>query len=268
MFQQLIVFPLTTYAKTSSLPMPVFRSGQSPKELVFVATFYAPPVVDALVGLWLLKTYVSRKFSAEHAALTFLLALSAFFYCQALTRSDLHHLLIALAPFFVVAGWSAARAAKGIEAVVAGSRFGVRMKWAISPACFAVSVVGASCFLLIPLIELLNLSRLPLVNLDLPRGGVHVEPATARDLTILVRSIQTRVPAGRSMLSLPYNAALYFLCERRNPTRWNYLWPGDQTPDEHRAFIEQAKRDPPAIVILQGEEEMATYARPIVDYVK
>jgi hypothetical protein len=59
----------------------------------------------------------------------------------------------------------------------------------------------------------------------------------------------------------------YFLCERRNPTRWNYLWPGDQTARDHERFIEEAERDPPAVVLLSDQRELDTYAPAIVAYV-
>jgi hypothetical protein len=79
--------------------------------------------------------------------------------------------------------------------------------------------------------------------------------------------VQRLVPPDRSILALPYQPLLYFLCERRNPTRWNYLWPGDQTTRDHEALIEQAKRDPPAAVLLTHEESMVPYASAILDYV-
>jgi hypothetical protein len=60
---------------------------------------------------------------------------------------------------------------------------------------------------------------------------------------------------------------LYFVCQRRNPTRWNYLWPGDQTREDHLALIEQAKRDPPAVVIIEEGLNMDPYAPTIHDYV-
>ena len=60
---------------------------------------------------------------------------------------------------------------------------------------------------------------------------------------------------------------LYFLCERRNPTRWNFLWPGDQTPAELSALVEQARRDPPAAVVLFEEPKLQSYAPGVLDYI-
>jgi hypothetical protein len=45
------------------------------------------------------------------------------------------------------------------------------------------------------------------------------------------------------------------------------LWPGDQTSEEHQAFISQAKNDPPAVVMILGESDVQSYAPAIIDYV-
>jgi hypothetical protein len=59
----------------------------------------------------------------------------------------------------------------------------------------------------------------------------------------------------------------YFLSERRNPTRWNYLWPGDQTARDHEQFIEEMQHDPPAVILLGEEREFANYAGLIAKYI-
>jgi hypothetical protein len=37
---------------------------------------------------------------------------------------------------------------------------------------------------------------------------------------------------------------------------------------DHQELIEEAQRDPPALVLLDGEQLLRTYAQPIVDYVR
>ena len=70
------------------------------------------------------------------------------------------------------------------------------------------------------------------------------------------------------MLALPYQPMFYFLCERRNPTRWNYLWPGDQTAQDHERLIEEAERAPPAIVLLAERRDVAAFAPTIIEYLR
>jgi len=99
----------------------------------------------------------------------------------------------------------------------------------------------------------------------LERAGVR--QAGARNLEKFVRLVQEQAPADRPILCLPYVPMFYFLCERQNPTRWNYLWPGDQSAEDHRALIAQAKADPPAVVVVANEDEMGRYAADVLQYV-
>jgi hypothetical protein len=59
----------------------------------------------------------------------------------------------------------------------------------------------------------------------------------------------------------------YFLCERRDPTRWNYLWPGDQTEEERLVFIQEAQRDPPAVALIFPDPDIRRFAPEIYNYV-
>jgi hypothetical protein len=200
------------------------------------------------------QSVIRRQFYRREAVLTFLLIWSALFYLQAVTRTDLNHLLIALPPFFLLAAYCWR---------IVLHLFG---EWRIAKITASIVAAAAvACFLwIIHPVSLPDLSKNN-EDLALDRGGVRVEKGAIT--TAFIGQIQRDVPATRSILALPYQPMFYFLCERRNPTRWNYLWPGDQTPRDHELLIEQAKRDPPAIVLLTHEEEMVSYAPAILDYV-
>jgi hypothetical protein len=98
-------------------------------------------------------------------------------------------------------------------------------------------------------------------------GGLIVNAKTAEGIEKVTDLIQTYVPVNRSILCLPYQPMLYFLSERRNPTRWNYLWPGDQSERDQADFVTQAKRDEPAMALVVKRADVKAYARPIIDYV-
>ena len=102
--------------------------------------------------------------------------------------------------------------------------------------------------------------------LNLPRGGVRI--ANAPMIANFFQTLQAAVPHDRSILVLPYQPMFYFLAERRNPTRWNYLWPGDQTEQDYRTLIAEAERDRPAVVLLSEQNEVASFAPTIMDYVR
>jgi len=103
-------------------------------------------------------------------------------------------------------------------------------------------------------------------RLSLSRGGIFI--AQANVVTRFVRQMQDLVPPSKSILALPYQPMFYFLCDRHNPTRWNYLWPGDQTANDYERFIEEAERDPPAVVLLSEQNQLAESAPMIMEYLR
>jgi len=255
MFRQLILFPFTTYRKTSSLPFPRFTVWQSIPKTAVVLLFYLPPIVQAIASLYVMRSIIRRRFGRREAVLTFLIIWSALFYLQVSVRSDFTHLVITLSPFFLLMafGWS----------TVHEKMANYRKTNAAFSAAFAILV---ALFLWI-----LHSFALPDVTranerLAVDRGGVRIEQAHV--VADFVQRLQASVPPDRSILVLPYQPMFYFLCERRNPTRWNYLWPGDQTAQDHESLIEEAERDPPALVLLAEQRHVAAFAPAIIEYLR
>jgi hypothetical protein len=255
MFRQLTLFPLTTYRKTSSLPFPKLIVRRSVLDTAVVLLFYVPPFVQAIAGLYLVQRLVRRRLGLREAALAFLVAWSALFYLQVVTRSDQTHLLMTLPPFFLLTavGWSTVRE------IIADHRI---LDITLSTV-FAI-VVASFLWILKPVV-LPDVTRAN-EQLTLERGGVRIEQAGK--VADFVQRLQAYVPPTRSILALPYQPMFYFLCERRNPTRWNYLWPGDQTARDYERLIEEAERDPPAVVLLSEQRELAAFAPAIIGYVQ
>src|SRR6266699_2084579 len=266
MFKQLIIFPHAIYSKTSSLPFPKFSSQLPFREIVFTSLYYILPALVVIVAVWLSRTIVTSRFRQMEAMIAFLLLWSGLFYCQVITRSDAHHLLITLPPFWILAAacWTVflkklgslvdqrtsshwlQRSSKAVGAIIPAA-VAFWLIWILAPFCLP-DVSKAT--------ELVALER----------GGVRMEAGQL--VTEGVRIIQSYAPADRSILCLPYEPMLYFLCERRNPTRWNYLWPGDQTPREHQEMIQQARSDPPAaMLIIEGKPDVRLCAGAVLDYV-
>jgi Dolichyl-phosphate-mannose-protein mannosyltransferase len=255
MFRQLVLFPFTTYRKTSSLPFPKFVVHRSVVDTAVILLFYIPLFVQAICALFLVYAVVRRRFGRREAILAFLVAWSALFYLQVLVRSDQTHLMITLPPLFLLSAfaWSILRE------TAAGYR-----KVAVALSLAFAALVGSYLWILTS-IALPDVTR-ETAMLALPRGGVRIQDAQV--VTDFVQRLQASVPPTRSILVLPYEPMFYFLCERRNPTRWNYLWPGDQTARDHERLIKEAERDPPAVVLLLQQRELEAYAPVIVEYVE
>jgi len=269
MFRQLVWFPLTRYAETSSLPMPRLGFDQPPEAFLLALLFYLPPAVVGVTAIWLLVSAVRKRFRQEHARVGFIAALSLLFYVQVLVRSDVFHLMITLAPFFVLCGCVLDRASGLLERRI-GKLVGSEARWTSCVAEQAVLLVAVSCAaLFVWFTAPILLPRLDpdARTLSIDRGGVFLSPGRASGIESVKEAIQYYAEPDRSILCLPYQPMFYFLAERRNPTRWNYIWPGDQSEEDHRALIEQAREDPPAIVVVAGWSEVNEYAPAILGYV-
>jgi hypothetical protein len=255
MFRQLILFPFSTYRKTSSLPFPRLMVWRPILETAVMLMFYLPPFVQAVAALYLVQSVVSRRFRWREAILCFLVVWSALFYLQVLIRSDFTHLVITLPPLFLLTafGWSIVR-----EKIANYRKVNVTLS-----AAFAGLV--ASLLWLVHSFVLPDVTRAN-EELKLARGGVRIEHAQA--VVDFVQHVQADVPPDRCILALPYQPMFYFLCERRNPTRWNYLWPGDQSAQDHERLVEEAERDPPAVVLLGQEREVVAFAPTIIEYLR
>lgn len=72
MFRQLILFPFSTYRKTSSLPFPRLMVWRPILETAVVLMFYLPPFVQAVAALHLVQSVISRRFRRREAILCFL----------------------------------------------------------------------------------------------------------------------------------------------------------------------------------------------------
>jgi hypothetical protein len=253
MFQQLVVFPLAVYRKTSALPFPRITAGKTISERAIVLLYYLPPFIQAIAALYL--AIFRRRFRKCEAMLSFLLVWSALFYLQVMVRSDQTHLLMTLPPFFLLSAfcWSILQPAINKYRAL-GTLF---------PILLSSSVVS--------FLWILRSMAVPDVThgtdrLSLSRGGIFI--AQPNVVNQFVRRIQALVPPSKSILALPYQPMFYFLCDRHNPTRWNYLWPGDQTANDHERFIEEAERDPPPVVLLSEQNQLAESAPMIMEYLR
>jgi hypothetical protein len=258
MVKQLLIFPMTTYWKTSSVPVPHFsaRLLSAENAIVIVCLYLFPPVVTFVSAVRLARRIRRQSFDSEAALLAFFLIWSALYFCQVLTRSDLNHLLITLPPSLILAAWAWQAALAWLSA----------MRISVAAKTGMCVVVGAVAFsYLWPTREVFFPAFPNEQPVLLNRAGVRSE--IAQRLTNFINKVQTQVPPSRSILCLPYQPMFYFLCERRNPTHWNYIWPGDQTAADYTAMIQQAKEDPPALVLVMEEENVTKYSRDILEYI-
>lgn len=104
-----------------------------------------------------------------------------------------------------------------------------------------------------------------LVQLD--RLRVYTGPSEAKWLEEVVDRIETYTDKGDPILALPLNPVFYFLTDRINPTRYDWVLPGMLTAMEEKTMVEGLEIHRPKMVIfvdipIDGKEErrLANYA--------
>ena len=252
-FRQLVVFPFATYRKTSALPFPLLFKQRSFLDAATAFLFYFPPLVQLVALIYVVQSIARSRFHFEQAVLFFFVVWSGLFFLQVIVRSDLTHLLMTLPPLFLLVAfaWSMLRK------MITNPKTDILLS-------SAVAILIGLYLWIIRSVALPDMSH-ETELLNLPRGGVRV--ANAPLMANFFQTLQAAVPQAQSILALPYQPMFYFLAERRNPTRWNYLWPGDETEQDYQTLIGEAERDPPAVILLSQQNEVASFAPTIVDYV-
>lgn len=261
MFQQLVVFPLTTYAATSAVPWPELQASASMGQNLAVALYYVPALAVVLGAATLGRRAATRALAGADFDLALLVALAGLFYVQVFARSDLYHLVITLAPAYVLLACGLEGCARWLEAAEPHAPV-----WRGVLALAGVGALGAAV-LWLSAPAFLEPAQRERRLVALPRAGVWVPPREASVIEGAVAFFRNNVRAEESILALPYQPIYYFLAERRNPTRWLYLWPGDQTPDDHAELLREVQADLPGAVVLSAVKRMKEFAPEIVAFV-
>ncbi len=161
----------------------------------------------------------------------------AVLYLRATGRSDYYHLAPILFPAYIL----------GVDWIARGWRR-ISMPRASALAYLLVLVVLAGS------LELHEFDRAVRGRLD--RGGkVEIMPGgplveRSQALDDLVADLRTRTRPGEPIVVLPWYPILYFLSERPNPTRFDWLFPGYLTTEAAVAsFIDEIDRSPAKVVV-------------------
>ncbi len=269
--------------RTNALPFPALVHGVTPGATgvafaLIRSLYYLPPLVYAVAAVVSARALFRRVPGGIVAALFVFFGVAS--WNQALWRSDLAHLLQALPPFYALS-------IGGIEA--AAKRFHARGAIATAGApllmLFALLVYGetwrsdrgagriaAEGIQPIPPYYTGSVAQLgePSVRLELPRAPLRVPPRQARFLRAVGERIDRYTSPGDSMLTVPGFQLLYFLFDRKNPTRYVHLRRALDNREEEEQYIRDILDGGTKLVILRdyaidGREErrFTRFAAPV-----
>jgi len=95
-----------------------------------------------------------------------------------------------------------------------------------------------------------DLCRWYSVPLDTPRGRVLVKPEHAEIMGETIAYIRSVTPPSAEVFVLPYVPIYYFFAERRNPTRYDLVLPGNVGAREEQEIIDVLERKRTEYVLL------------------
>ncbi len=178
--------------------------------------FFLPPAFLLLAVLLAMRRHSrTAPDEASHSSIGALyVATASFLFLGVFPRVDAHHLIMVLAPSFVVFAWALGRRAPvPIRFGFLGAAVAVVLVSAISQAA-VVARLGEPGFL------------------PLPRGGVWISRNEAIRIMDLIEEVRRRVPPGEPIFAAPALPMYYFLADRPNPTRFPLILPGALDEDE------------------------------------
>jgi 4-amino-4-deoxy-L-arabinose transferase-like glycosyltransferase len=97
-------------------------------------------------------------------------------------------------------------------------------------------------------------------QIELDRLRVSTNPREARWLEEVVDRIEIYTDRGDPILALPLNPVFYFLTDRVNPTRYDWILPGMLTLADEQLMVAGLKTHPPKMIVyvdipIDGKEE-------------
>lgn len=255
MWEQLVLFPLTRYGGTSSIPFPSLdQEGPAGSPLAFVF-FRLTPLVALSALLVIAWRLIRGHRGMPEAVGIFLSAWALLMFGQVMVRSDLAHLVLTMHPLLALLGW--------LVHYLRGA-LGANTRWstaATAAGTLGFSVIAAlSWHMFIPPWESgATRIRSHFASVVDQKGG---------EINAVIQDIEKGSGPEDAVLVLPYHPAFYVLADRRNPTRWGYHWPGDRTDADQRELIVQAEHDPPRVVVIFDRDSTATFLGPVVHWVE
>jgi len=255
MWDQLVLFPLTRYHATSSIPFPIL--GQDgPAGSVFAFVLFRLTPFAALTTMALAAWLYRKGKRSVHLRIGFFLACwSLCMFMQVMVRSDLAHLVLTMHPMLVLLAWLAAFMERRSSSLPA-----------VRKALVAASIGGFGLLAAVAWHVLMVVPERSPMPIESPFAGV--KDGDAEEINAVIHAITAESTADEAILVLPYHPAYYVLADRRNPTFWGYHWPGDRTDDEMQQLIAQADLDRPASIVIFDRDSTATYLGPVVQWVE
>ncbi len=285
LYESWIYYPLAQYPQRFALPFPSINSvlnailllikGHTPEPgvyeswtslVIFLPLLLYPFALAALVVL-AIRCRRHRHIEAAragHALLAVSLA-GLLTLLQAWPRADVTHILFSMQPTFILLGYLSFCCWRGLM-LVPGPR------WAVATAAMVITLWPEAVLLRKGYLrtdwEYQNYN----VALKAARGrGVLAHGLEAQRIDWVARYVAEHTAPDDQLFVVPWAAGFYFLTDRSNPTRTDFMLFED--PEAYPCILARLDQHQPKYVIYGytwdvDEKHFRDYARPIDDYIR
>ena len=273
LYESWVYYPLVKYPPRFSVPYPVFfplQPESAPFEIWTKVVIYLPVVVYpfAAARLGVLAWWHRRGSAAAGRHGHALLAIALFGFLtllQAWPRADVTHILFGLQPTFIVVAYVAWCAWLWFLRLP-----GPRV--AVSAAGLAVTLAPFAIVLWNGYLKTDWEYQNYMVRLQVDRAsGIRASGIDAERINKVTNFIVHNTTPDDPIFVVPWASGFYFLTDRRNPTRTDFMLFED--PEAYACILSRLERHPPKYVIygyvwdVDGRH-FKDYARPVDEFIR
>ncbi|MFH1339239.1 MAG: hypothetical protein ABIH40_05310 [Candidatus Omnitrophota bacterium] len=226
--------------------------------------FYLPMFLYAITFLSIIRRFILKKIRQTDLCLILFMTYGVLAYYRVIYRPDFEHLLNSFSAVYVIGCYFLFR-------IWNKSKVLTSILILIIPITLIADIAFCHGFQL----GSVGILRDKHVLLDLPRARIYCPPYDAEVIKETVDYIEANTNPTDKIFALPFNPILYFLCGRRNATRYDILlFPAVPNQTIQQKVLKELKESQPGYIIFQdypddGREEhkFSHYAKLISDYI-
>jgi hypothetical protein len=265
LYESWVYYPLAKYPERFALPYPAFFAPL-PEHGIFERwvrlVIFLPVIVYPLTAIAMIR-------APERRSLIPIVLMGLLLLLQSWPRADVAHILFGLQPTFILFAYLLYRGSLLLSGFpAAGARSHIARR------------AAATAAMLVPLVLLLwnGYKRTDweyanyVAHLAVDRGaGITTIPIEANRINAVTRYLAEHTTPDDPIFVVPWAAGFYFLTDRANPTRTDFMLFAD--PELYPCLLSRLEQRPPKYVIYGytwdvDEKRFRDYAAPIDQYIR
>ncbi|HUQ89348.1 MAG TPA: glycosyltransferase family 39 protein [Vicinamibacterales bacterium] len=272
LYESWIYYPLVKYTGRFARPFPdFFPLSQDPFDLWTKLVIYLPVIVYPIAAIativLALRFQRRREIAIKHEghALLAITIVGLLTLLQAWPRADVPHILFGLQPTFIVFAYLLHRGWRGLR-LLPGPRI------AVATIAMAIAIAPAVTLLWKGYKRTDWEYQNYIVAMRSDRAkGIFTGGLEAQRIDVVTKYLTEHTSPGDPIFVVPWASGFYFLADRSNPTRTDFMLFED--PEAYPCLLSRLEQRPPKYVIYGytwdvDDKHFRDYAAPVDRYIR